>query len=73
MVELLRSENPVLISALIAALAEVGIEAVPFDGPIADIYGGAFPQRLMVLEEDLFAARRIARDICPEHLPEESA
>ncbi|MGE4061992.1 MAG: DUF2007 domain-containing protein [Rhodospirillaceae bacterium] len=69
MVELLRSDNPVLISALLAALAEAGIDAVEFDG-IADIYGAAFPRRLMVLEDDLARARRIALDICPEFLEE---
>ncbi len=67
MVELLRSDNPVLISALIAALAEVGIGAVEFDG-IADIFGAAFPRRIMVLDEDLTRARRIAQEICPEFL-----
>lgn len=70
MVELLRSDNPVLISAVIAALAEVGIDAVEFDG-IADIYGAALPRRLMVLEDDLIRARRIASDICPEFLEPE--
>lgn len=67
MVEVLRSDNPVLISAMMAALAEAGIEAVEFDG-IADIYGAMFPRRLMVLEDDLTRARRIALDICPEFL-----
>ena len=67
MIELLRSENPVLISAVMAALAEDGIDAVEFDG-IADIFGASFPRRLMVLEEDLTRARRIALDICPEFL-----
>lgn len=70
MIELLRTENPVLLSAVMAALADAGIEAVAFDGLIADVYGGVFPQRLMVLEEDLGAARRIAAEICPEQLPE---
>jgi hypothetical protein len=70
MIELLRTDNPVLISALMAALAEAGIDAVEFDG-IADIYGAAFPRRLMVLEDDLIRARRIASDICPEFLEPE--
>jgi hypothetical protein len=35
---------------------------------IADIFGASFPRRLMVLEEDLTRARRIALDICPEFL-----
>lgn len=67
MIELLRSDNPVLISAVMSALADAGIDAVEFDG-IADIYGSAFPRRLMVLEEDFTRARRIASDICPEFL-----
>lgn len=67
MIELLRTENPVLISAVMAALAEAGIDSVEFDG-IADIFGASFPRRLMVLEEDLTRARRIALDICPEFL-----
>lgn len=67
MVELLRSDNPVLLSAVTAALAEAGIGAVEFDG-IADIFGAAFPRRLMVREDDLIRARRIASDICPEFL-----
>lgn len=70
MVELLRSENPVLISAVLAALADAGIDGIVFDG-IADIYGAVFPRRLMVLEEDLTRARRVARDICPEFLEPE--
>lgn len=72
MVELLRSDNPVLISAMLAALADAGVEAVVFDG-IADIYGAAFPRRLMVLEEDLTRARRVALDICPEFLEPDRA
>ena len=67
MIELLRSENPVLISAVMAALAEDGIDAVEFDG-IADIFGASFPRSLMVLEDDLTRARRIALDIGPELL-----
>lgn len=43
MIELLRTDNPVLISAVMAALAEDGIDAVEFDG-IADIFGATFPR-----------------------------
>ena len=67
--ELLRSENPVLISAVKAALAGEGIEIFEFDGPIADIYGAAFPRRIMVHPEDLRAARAVAAEIAPEVLP----
>ena len=66
MVELLRTEDFVLLSALKAALAEAGIEAIEFDGPVADIYGALFPRRLMVLGEDLWMARKIAATVAPE-------
>ncbi len=55
-------------AALTAALSDEGIDSIEFDGPIADIYGAVFPRRLMVLDEDLIAAQRIAREICPEQL-----
>ena len=67
--ELLRTGDFVLISALKAALEEAGIDSIEFDGPVADIYGALFPRRLMVLEEDFRAARRIAADLAPELLP----
>ncbi len=69
MIELLRTENPVLMSALKAALEEAGIAAFEFDGPIADIYGAVFPRRLMVREDDVTAARRVAAEIAPDELP----
>lgn len=69
MVELLRTDDFVLISALKAALEEAGIDSIEFDGPVADIYGAVFPRRLMVLEEDFREARRIAAGLAPELLP----
>lgn len=71
MKELLRTSNLVLISALKANLAGRGIEVFEFDGPIADAMAGFsdFPRRLFVHEEDLDAARRLARELCPEELP----
>jgi hypothetical protein len=69
MIELLRTEDPVLISALKAALDEAGIEAFAFDGPISDIYGAVFPRRLMVHPDDLDAAREIAAGLAPDQLP----
>lgn len=68
MIELFHTENPVLLSAVKAALAEADIPAVEFDGPIADMYGAVFPRRLMVLEEDLVPARMIVHGLCPECL-----
>jgi len=68
MVELLLSQDPVLLSAVKAALAEADIPVVEFDGPIADMYMSLFPRRLMVLEDDLAAARMIVHGLCPECL-----
>lgn len=70
MIELLRTENPVLMSVLKAALADAGIEAFEFDGPISDIYGAVFPRRLMVHEDDLAAARTVAAGLAPGELPD---
>lgn len=70
MIELLRTENPVLMSVLKAALEEAGIEAFEFDGPIADIYGAVFPRRLMVHEDDLAQARKVAAEVAPDELPQ---
>jgi hypothetical protein len=69
MVELLRTDDFVLLSALKAALDEAGIDAIEFDGPVADVYGALFPRRLMVLAEDLRAARAVAASLAPELLP----
>ena len=70
MVELLRSADPVLMSALKAALAEARIEVFEFDGLVNALYAGSFiPRRLMVHEDDLADARDVAAEICPEELP----
>jgi hypothetical protein len=68
MVELFKTDDPVLLSAAKAALAEADIPAVEFDGPIADMYGALFPRRLMVLEDDVARARVIVHGLCPECL-----
>jgi hypothetical protein len=68
MMELLHTTDPVLLSAVKAALAEADIVSVEFDGPINDMYGGLFPRRLMVLDDDIGAARMIVHGICPECL-----
>jgi len=62
--ELLRTNDPVLISWLQALLADAGIEAVVLDHHTSVVEGsiGAIPRRVMVLDEDHAAARRIVLD-----------
>ncbi len=69
MIELLNTQDLVLLSAVKAALSDADIPAVEFDGPIADMYGSLFPRRLMVLEDDLAAARMVVHSLCGESLP----
>ncbi len=61
MVELLRSNDVVLLSWVTALLKDAGIETVVLDQHMSMMEGsiGVLPRRLMVLEEDGAAARRI--------------
>ena len=61
MKELLRSNDPVKLSWCQAMLADAGIEAMVMDQHMSVLEGsiGALQRRLMVLEEDHDAARRI--------------
>ncbi|HLG86008.1 MAG TPA: DUF2007 domain-containing protein [Alphaproteobacteria bacterium] len=61
MKELIRTNDPVLLSWVQATLADEGIEAVIFDQYMSAVEGsiGAFPRRVMVLDKDLERARRI--------------
>ena len=61
MVELLRSNDPVRLSWVMALLADAQIEAVVFDTHTSIIEGsiGALPRRLMVLDDDLSRARHV--------------
>jgi len=67
MKELIRTTDLVTISALKAALSAEGIIVFEFDGDIASTYGGidSFPRRLMVREEDLGPATKVAKAVCP--------
>lgn len=61
MIELVRTNDVVLISWLEAALNDVGIDMLVFDGN-ASVVEGSLPllqRRVMVLEEDLPRARVI--------------
>ena len=61
MVELLRTNDPVLISFLEAYLADSGIEVIVMDQHTSILEGsiGAIPRRLMVAGEDAPLARRL--------------
>ncbi|MFT5440431.1 MAG: hypothetical protein ACI9MJ_002303, partial [Alphaproteobacteria bacterium] len=64
MKELLRTNDPVLISWLQALLRDDGIESFVFDAYMSILEGsaGAIPRRLMVIDEDLENARQIVTD-----------
>ncbi len=64
MKELMRTADPVLISAVEAMLAGAGIECVVFDANMSILEGsiGALPRRIMVSEERLLAATRVLAD-----------
>ena len=64
MVELLRTNDPVLLSWLVALLADSRIEAVVFDSHTSVVEGSisAIPRRLMVINEDEVRARRLLVD-----------
>ena len=59
--ELLRTNDPVLLSWLQALLADSGIEAIVFDTHTSVVEGsiGALPRRLVVRDEDATLAKRI--------------
>jgi len=57
--EIMRTNDPVVISWMISVLAEQGIEAFVLDAHTSVLEGtaGAIPRRLMVIDEDLDPAR----------------
>ncbi len=61
MVELLRTNDIVRLSFLGALLADAGIETVVLDTHTSVLEGsiGAIPRRLMVIGDDIVAARRV--------------
>ena len=61
MVELLRTNDIVRLSFLGALLADAGIESVVLDTHTSILEGsiGAIPRRLMVVDDDIVAARRV--------------
>ena len=61
MEELVRTNDPVLISWLVAALKAERIEALVLDSHASVLEGSAsaIPRRVMVIDEDLDAAKRV--------------
>ena len=61
MVELLRTNDPVLLSWLTALLTDAGIEAFVFDSHTSVLEGsiGALPRRLVVARADELRARQL--------------
>ena len=64
MVELLRTNDPVLLSYAAALLNDLKVASVVLDGHTSVIEGsiGALPRRLMVRDEDESIARQRLRD-----------
>lgn len=64
MKELLRTNDPIRLSWLVALLADDGIEAIVLDTHTSLVEGsiGAIPRRLMVNDEDAARARRVLAD-----------
>lgn len=70
MVELIRTNDLVLISYLVSVLEDEDIGAVVLDEHTSILEGsiGAIQRRVVVREEDLVAAQRVVRDIAPGEL-----
>ncbi len=64
MKELLRTTDPVLISAVEALLGGEGIRVMVFDGNMSILEGslGVLPRRIMVEDASLAAARKLLHD-----------
>ncbi len=70
MIELFRTNDPVLISYVVAVLKDEGINAIVLDEHTSILEGsiGAIQRRLVVPEADLDAAREILNDVAPGEL-----
>ena len=69
MIELLRTNDMVLITTIEAMLAGAGVAAIVLDAHTSVIEGsiGAIPRRVMVIDEDAATARRVLRDAGISH------
>ena len=70
LVELFRTNDPVLISYIVAVLKDEGIEAVVLDEHTSILEGsiGAIQRRVVVSPEDESAARVVLEDVAPGEL-----
>ena len=61
--ELLKTNDPVLISFVQATLADAGIEALVLDTHASILEGSAsaIPRRIMIMDEDLETAKQILK------------
>jgi hypothetical protein len=61
---LIRTNDPVRLSFLVALLRDAGIEAEILDSQISGVEGsiGAFPRRLVVADEDASQAARVLQE-----------
>ncbi|MEO8811799.1 MAG: DUF2007 domain-containing protein [Caulobacteraceae bacterium] len=62
MIELLRTTDPIKLTALQAALASGGVVATAFDAAAGSLWQAVIPVRLMVADGDANAARRVLRE-----------
>ena len=69
-VELIRVNDPVLISYIVSVLEDEGVQAVILDEHTSVLEGsiGAIQRRIMVLEKDLRGAKQVVEDIAPGEL-----
>lgn len=67
MKELVRTNDPVEISWIVTLLADFHIETVVLDTHTSVVEGtiGAIQRRIMVVDDDFDAARRLLRDFSP--------
>jgi len=72
LIELIRTNDLVLISYLVSVLKDEDIDAVVLDEHTSILEGsiGAIQRRVVVLEEDLAAAKQVVRDVAPGELKE---
>lgn len=70
MVELIRANDPVLISYILSVLEDEGIEAIMLDEHTSILEGsiGAIQRRIMVRDPDLLRAKQVIEDVAPGEL-----